>query len=208
MKISFAITVCDEVNEIKRLLPFLIKNKRPVDEIVILFDEKNGDPELLDYLLDFNKLPNVQTWRGLGWNNNFADWKNKLNDYCVGNFIFQMDADEMINEELIEMLPLLFELNPEIEIFYLPRINTVDGLTEEHIKQWKWKVDDKNRINYPDYQGRLYKKGLKWEGKVHERVVGARYYSLLPNEDSYSLIHHKKIERQERQNNFYNNITQ
>jgi hypothetical protein len=208
MKISFAITVCDEVNEIKRLLPFLIKNKRLVDEIVILFDEKNGDPELLDYLLDYNKLPNVQTWRGLGWNNNFADWKNKLNDYCAGNFIFQMDADEMINEELIEMLPLLFELNPEIEIFYLPRINTVDGLTEEHIKQWKWKVDDKNRINYPDYQGRLYKKGLKWEGKVHERVVGARYYSLLPNEDSYSLIHHKKIERQERQNNFYNNITQ
>jgi hypothetical protein len=206
MKISFAITVCDEVNEIKRLLPFLIKNKRLVDEIVILFDEKNGDPELLDYLLDYNKLPNVQTWRGLGWNNNFADWKNKLNDYCAGNFIFQMDADEMINEELIEMLPLLFELNPEIEIFYLPRINTVDGLTEEHIKQWKWKVDDKNRINYPDYQGRLYKKGLKWEGKVHERVVGAKYYSILPNEDVYSLQHHKKIDKQEKQNNYYSRL--
>jgi hypothetical protein len=207
MKISFAITVCDEVNEIKRLLPFLIKNKRPNDEVIILFDEKNGDQELLNYLLDFNKLPNVQTWRGIGWNNNFADWKNRLNDYCTGDFIFQIDADEMINEELIEMLPFLFELNPEIEIFYLPRINTVDGLTEEHVKEWRWKVDSKNRINYPDYQGRLYKKGLKWEGNVHERIVGVKYYSILPNEDVYSLIHHKKIDKQEKQNNFYNKIT-
>jgi len=113
----------------------------------------------------------------------------------------------MINEELIEMLPFLFELNPEIEIFYLPRINTVDGLTEEHVKEWRWKVDSKNRINYPDYQGRLYKKGLKWEGNVHERIVGVKYYSILPNEDVYSLIHHKKIDKQEKQNNFYNKIT-
>lgn len=207
MKISYAITVCDEVNEIKRLLPFLIKNKRPNDEVVILFDQKNGDHELLEYLLDFNKLPNVQTWRGFGWNNNFADWKNRLNDYCTGDFIFQIDADEMINEELMEILPTLFELNPEIEIFYLPRVNTVDGLTEEHIKKWKWRVDKKNRINYPDYQGRLYKKGLKWEGNVHERIVGVKYYSILPNEDVYSLIHHKKIDKQERQNKFYQDIS-
>lgn len=207
MKISFAITVCNEIDEIKRLVPFLLKHKRPADEIVILFDEKNGDPELLEFLLDYNKLPNVQTWRGFDWSDNFADWKNKLNEYCKGDFIFQLDADEMVNSELIEMLPMLFELNSETEIYYLPRINTVDGLTEEHIKQWNWRVDEKNRINYPDYQGRIYKKGLKWEGKVHEKVVGAKYYSILPNEDAYSLIHHKKIDKQEKQNNFYNKLS-
>ena len=155
MKISYAITVCNEIKEIKNLLPFLIENKRPEDEVVILFDERNGELELLDYLLSFNKLPNVQTWRGLGWNNNFADWKNKLNEYCNGDFIFQLDADEMINKELMLILPTLFELNNEVEIFYLPRINTVDGITEEHIKKWNWRVDGNNRINYPDYQGRL-----------------------------------------------------
>jgi hypothetical protein len=206
MKISYAITVCNEIKEIKNLLPFLIENKRPEDEVVILFDERNGELELLDYLLSFNKLPNVQTWRGLGWNNNFADWKNKLNEYCNGDFIFQLDADEMINKELMLILPTLFELNNEVEIFYLPRINTVDGITEEHIKKWNWRVDDNNRINYPDFQGRLFKKGLRWEGKVHEKVVGAKYYSLLPSEDVYSLIHHKNINKQEKQNEFYNKI--
>jgi len=206
MKISYAITVCNEIKEIKNLLPFLIENKRPEDEVVILFDERNGELELLDYLLSFNKLPNVQTWRGLGWNNNFADWKNKLNEYCSGDFIFQLDADEMINKELMLILPTLFELNNEVEIFYLPRINTVDGITEEHIRKWNWRVDDNNRINYPDYQGRLFKKGLNWEGKVHEKIVGAKYYSLLPNEDVYSLIHHKIISKQEKQNEFYNKI--
>jgi glycosyltransferase involved in cell wall biosynthesis len=206
MKISYAITVCNEIKEIKNLLPFLIENKRPEDEVVILFDERNGELELLDYLLSFNKLPNVQTWRGLGWNNNFADWKNKLNEYCSGDFIFQLDADEMINKELMLILPTLFELNNEVEIFYLPRINTVDGITEEHIRKWNWRVDDNNRINYPDYQGRLFKKGLNWEGKVHEKIVGAKYYSLLPNEDVYSLIHHKIISKQEKQNELYNKI--
>ena len=206
MKISYAITVCNEIKEIKNLLRFLSENKSTEYEFVILFDERNGEPELLDYLLSFNKLPNVQTWRGLGWNNNFADWKNRLNEYCSGDFIFQLDADEMINKELITILPTLFELNEEVEIFYLPRINTVDGITEEHVKKWNWRVDDKNRINYPDYQGRLFRKGLMWEGKVHEKVVGAKYYSLLPNEDVYSLIHHKNINKQEKQNEFYNRL--
>lgn len=207
MKISYAITVCDEVNEIKVLLPFLIKNKRIEDEIVILFDEKNGDSNLLDYLLGFNKLPNVQTWRGIGWNNNFADWKNKLNDYCLGDFIFQLDADEMINKEFMDLLPSLFELNSETEIFYLPRINTVEGINEEHIKKWGWNVNKLGYINHPDYQGRIYKKGLMWESKVHEKIIGAKYYSILPTEDIYSIIHHKKIEKQERQNKFYQDIS-
>lgn len=206
VKVSFAITVCNEVNELKRLLPFLIDNVRHSDEIVILFDEKNGDVEVWNYLVEYDKLSNVKVIKSLDFNNNFADWKNKLNEYCTGNFIFQLDADEMVNPDFIEMLPILFELNPEVELYYLPRINTVDGITDEHIKMWGWKVDEKNRINYPDYQGRLHKKGLKWSGKVHEKIVGAKYYSILPDLDVYSLIHHKTIERQEKQNNFYKNL--
>lgn len=206
VKVSFAITVCNEINEIKTLLPFLIDNVRHSDEIVILFDEKNGNIEVLNYLLEYEKFSNVRVIKSLDFNNNFADWKNKLNEYCTGNFIFQLDADEMVNPDFIEMLPILFELNPEVELYYLPRINTVDGITDEHIKMWGWKVDEKNRINYPDYQGRLHKKGLKWSGRVHEKIVGAKYYSILPDLDVYSLIHHKTIERQEKQNNFYKNL--
>ena len=63
MKFSFAVTVCNELEEIKQLLPNLLENKQIQDEIVILYDEKNGTPEVFEYLLSFNKLPNVQTWR-------------------------------------------------------------------------------------------------------------------------------------------------
>jgi len=96
MKISFAITVCNELEEIKKLVPFLIENKRANDEVVILFDSKNGDDQVIDYLVQFNKLPNVQTWKGFDFNNDFAEWKNKLNEYCTGDYIFQLDADELI----------------------------------------------------------------------------------------------------------------
>ena len=207
MKISFAITVSKELDEIKQLVPFLLKNKRPQDEIVILFDQKNGDQEVLDFLLPYNKLPNVQTWRGLDFDYNFADWKNKLNSYCVGDYIFQLDADEMISEYMVKNVNEIISMNEEVELFFLPRINTVDGITQDHINKWNWRVDDLGRINFPDFQGRIYKKGMEWQGRVHERIVGVKYYSLLPSdEESYCIKHYKNITKQEQQNNLYSNL--
>jgi glycosyltransferase involved in cell wall biosynthesis len=204
MKISFAITVCNEIEEIKKLIPFLLKHKRPKDEIVILFDQKNGSEEVIDFLLTFNKLPNVQTWRGFDFDNNFADWKNKLNEYCDGDYIFQLDADEMISEYMVKNISEIVSLNPEVDLYYVPRTNTVEGITDEHVKKWNWVVDDLNRVNYPDFQGRIYRKGLMWGGKVHEKIVGFNNYSLLPTEEElYSIQHHKTITKQEKQNSFY-----
>ncbi len=116
MKISFAITVCNEIDEIKRLVPFLLEKKRIEDEIVVLFDEKNGNPEILDFLLPFNILPNVQTWRGFGFEGNFAEWKNKLNEYCRGDYIYQLDADEMISEYMVKNLHEILKLNPNVDL--------------------------------------------------------------------------------------------
>ena len=207
MKISYGITVCNELKEIKTLLPLLIEHKRVEDEIIVLYDEKNGKQEVLDYLLPFNKLPNVQTWRGMVFVNDFAIWKNKLNGYCSGDYIFQLDADELITKELIQDLPSVIESNLEVDLFVFPRINTVKGITDDHIKRWGWRMDEKGRINFPDWQGRLYKKGLNWHGKVHEKIIGAKTYSLMPEDDGYCIIHEKTIERQERQNNLYSKIT-
>ena len=134
MKISYAITVCNEFLEIQKLIPFLLENKRIKDEIVILYDSKNGDKEVLNYLLKFNKLPNVQTWRGFDFDGHFANWKNKLTEYCDGDYIFQIDADEFPNQALIENLPTILESNPDNEVYLVPRVNTVEGLTDEHIQ--------------------------------------------------------------------------
>ena len=128
MKISYAITVCNEFLEIQKLIPFLLENKRIKDEIVILYDSKNGDPEVLSYLLKFNKLPNVQTWRGFDFNGHFANWKNQLTEYCSGDYIFQIDADEMPHQVLLGYLPEILGNNPDNEVYLVPRVNTVEGI--------------------------------------------------------------------------------
>ena len=206
MKISFAITVCNELEEIKRLVPFILEHKRIEDEIVILYDQKNGNPEILDFLLPYNIKPNVQTWRGFGFEGNFADWKNKLNEYCTGDYIYQLDADEMISEHVVKNLNTILELNPKVDLIFVPRINTVNGITQEHINKWGWKVNEKGWVNFPDAQGRIYRKGMGWYGKVHERIVGGQKFSSLPLDEEYCIQHHKTIERQEKQNNLYNTL--
>ena len=140
MKISYAITVCNELEEIKKLVPFLLKNKRVQDEIVVLYDDQNGNPQVLEFLLPYNIKPNVQTWRGFDFNNDFGAWKNKLSDYCEGDYIYQLDADEMISEYMVKNLHTILELNPEVDIIYVPRINTVEGLTPEHVQKWRWSL--------------------------------------------------------------------
>jgi len=185
---------------------FILDHKKPEDEIVILYDENNGDPLVLDFLLPLNKLPNVQTWRSYDFHKNFADWKNLLNSYCKGDFIFQLDADEMISEYMVKNIGDITDMNKEVDLYFVPRINTVDGITEEHIEKWGWNVNEKGWVNFPDYQGRIYRQKMGWYGKVHERIIGGEKFSTLPHDEEYCIQHHKTIERQEKQNNLYNTI--
>jgi hypothetical protein len=146
MKVSYAITICNEFIEIQNLLPFLLENKRKGDEIVILYDQKNGNEEIATYLTKFNKLPNVQFWRGF-FEGDFADWKNKLTSYCSGDYIFQIDADEIPNIYLLSILPTVLESNQETEVYLVPRVNTVEGITQEHIQKWNWRI---SKIELPN----------------------------------------------------------
>ena len=207
MKISYAITVCNEFVEIQRLVNFLRENKRRQDEIVILFDQKNGDPEVANWLTKQNKYPNVQFWRGY-FDGHFADWKNKLTEYCDGDYIFQIDADEMPDWYLMQYLPEILESNPDNEVYLVPRVNTVEGLTQEHIQKWRWNVNENGWVNWPDYQWRIWKNKpeIKWKNKVHEVLDGYKTYSTLPTEPEFSLKHPKGIERQEKQNAYYNTL--
>ncbi len=207
MKISYAITVCNEFVEIKRLVEFLLKTKRPKDEIVVLYDHKNGSEEIAEWLIKHNKLPNFPMWRGF-FDGHFGEWKNKLSDYCNGDYIFQIDADEIPHINLINYLPTILEANPKNEVFLISRVNTVEGLTDEHIKKWGWNVNSKGWVNFPDTQTRIWKKEsrIRWYGKVHERLVNYNTYTNLPEDETFSLMHHKDIEKQEKQNNYYDQL--
>jgi len=207
MKISYAITVCNEFVEIQRLVNHLLKHKRAQDNIVILYDQVNGDPEIESYLRS-HSINGEFAWHKSDFKGHFADWKNELNGYCTGDFIFQIDADEIPCTPILETLPLLLEQNPDVEVYLVPRVNTVEGLTDAHIKQWRWNVNSEGWVNWPDYQWRIYKNtpSIKWKNKVHEVLEGFNQYANLPMEEDYSLYHPKTIQKQEKQNNYYDSL--
>jgi len=206
MKISYAITVCNEFVEIQRLVNFLVKNKRHQDEIVILYDESNGDIEVENYLRS-HSVNGEFNWHKGKFNNHFADWKNKLTSLCSGDYIYQIDADEMISTYVLNFLPEVLLYN-NVDVIQVPRINTVEGLTQEHINKWGWKINNEGWVNFPDFQWRVYKNDgkIKWINKVHEVLTGYKSVSYLPTEEPWCLQHPKTIEKQERQNQLYETI--
>ena len=207
MKISYAITVCNEIEEVTRLLNFLLKHRRKQDEIVILFDKGNGTAEVWNRIIELKGENNVN-YISKTFKNHFADWKNYLTTLCTGDYIFQIDADELPHEILIEQLPEILENNPDNEVYLVPRVNTVKGLTSEHISKWRWNVDKDDRVNWPDYQWRIWKNNpeIKWINKVHEKLEGFKTYAPLPAMTEMSLFHPKTIERQEKQNAYYDTL--
>jgi hypothetical protein len=204
MKISYAITVCNELEEVKRLVNFLLSNKREEDEIVILFDEKNGTQIVKDYLTSIAHQATVAVH---DFENHFADWKNLLTSYCKGNYIFQIDADEIPHINLIQNLPEMLETN-DVDMLRIPRVNTVEGLTQEHVQKWGWNVNEKGWVNWADWQMRIYKNAphIKWVNKVHEVLEGFKNHGMLPPEEEWALYHPKTIDRQEKQNNYYDTL--
>ena len=208
MKISYAITVKDELVELDRLLFRLKKYKRDKDEIIVVHDRVNGSTQVEQYLRSQTVSESPFNWHSFEFNNDFSELKNYMTQQCTGDYIFQIDADEFPNEYLISILPTILESNTETEVYLTPRVNTVEGLTEAHIQKWGWNVNEQGWVNYPDYQWRIWKNKpeIKWINKVHERLEGFKTYVTLPPQEEFSLYHPKDIERQEKQNNYYNTL--
>jgi glycosyltransferase involved in cell wall biosynthesis len=207
MKISYAITVCNELKEITELTNFLQSRIEEEDEIIIQYDTNGVTKEVSDFLTIFREINKQTKIVSFPLNKDFATFKNNLKKNCSGDYIFQIDADEIPTEYLMQNLKTILESN-NVDIVFVPRVNTVNGLTEAHIQGWGWRVNEKGWVNFPDYQTRIYKNtnDVEWFGKVHERISGYNTFANVPAEERFSLYHHKQIERQERQNNFYNNI--
>jgi glycosyltransferase involved in cell wall biosynthesis len=202
MRISYAIPVCNEDKELDRLLDQLVKDKGQEDEIIVQCDLGNTTPEVYSVIDKYIQQITIIQFPLKG---NFAAFKNNLKANCKGAWIFQIDADEYLSESLLANLPTILQSNPTVDLFLVPRVNTVEGLTQEHINKWQWRVDEKGWVNFPDYQTRILQNSPKinWASKVHEVLTGHNNYVLLPAEEAYCLYHPKGIERQERQNAYY-----
>ena len=207
MTISYAITVKDEFVEIQRLLTILSDRKQPQDEVVVMWDSKNGDPEVETYLRKVSVGNDSFQWYSYEFDGHFANLKNKLTEHCTGDYIFQIDADEYPHEVLMDNIHAILEAN-DVDAVLVPRVNTVDGLTQEHINKWNWNVSEQGWVNWPDPQWRIYKnsESIRWENKVHEKLVGYDTISNLPWAEELSLYHPKDIARQEKQNEYYDTL--
>ena len=201
--ISYAISACNEHVELERLLNQLDRNIRDIDEVVIQLDA-TATPAVEEVCYKYPAFTLIQ----FPLNNDFASFKNNLKNKCSRDYIFQIDADEYPHLELLESLPSILEANDDTDVFLVPRINTVEGLTEQHIQKWGWNVTGDSRVNFPDYQWRIWKNipKIKWINKVHERLDGFGLYTNFPPLDEMCLYHPKTIDRQEKQNQFYEKL--
>jgi glycosyltransferase involved in cell wall biosynthesis len=204
MKISYAITACNEHEELDKLLHHLLTYKQIEDEVVVQIDSKHT-PEIIKVI--GTHIDNIRVVY-FSLNNDFALFKNNLKDHCVGDYIFQIDADEIPSIDLLTNIHKILEDNPIVDMMLVPRINTVAGLTQEHIEKWGWNINKQGWVNFPDYQTRIYKNkpNINWNNKIHERLFGFTTHAALPSIEEYCLYHPKTIERQEKQNERYSKI--
>jgi hypothetical protein len=205
MRISYGLTVCNEHEELQNLIEYLVKRIDGEDEIVVVYDQNRVTPEVLKVIEDYKEEATAYPFN---FQQNFLENKNFMNSKCTGDYIFQIDADEIPESFLVENLKTILEDNP-VDLLITPRKNLVAGLTPEHIQKWGWNVNEQGWVNWPDAQKRVYKNTpeIKWSGhQVHGMVDGYKTFAALPFTEEWSIIHNKTIDRQENQNERYTKI--
>jgi len=205
MKISYGLTICDEHIEADRLISYLIDKINSEDEIVVVYDQNRITPETLKVLEKYKDSINYYPF---DFQQNFLENKNYLQTKCTGDYIFQIDADEIPSETLVINLKAILESNP-VDLLIVPRKNLVEGLTQEYINKWGWGVTPEGWVNWPDPQRRIYKNDSKiqWKGhQIHGMVTGFDSYASLPMEEEFSIIHNKTLNTQLKQVKRYQTI--
>lgn len=205
--ISFAITTHNEGEYIQDLLDQLVPYCEESNDEIVIVDDISTD-EYTRSILDAYDGTEFIHLHQHALNNDFATHKNFVNSMCSGDYIFQIDADEKLHPNLLRYLHDVVDNNTNIDLFLIPRVNVVTGLTQDDIQRWGWSVNEHGWVMFPDYQTRLYRNStqIRWEGKVHERITGYKTHAPLPAEEEWALYHVKDIIRQRNQNDFYSNL--
>ena len=214
MKISHLITCSIETDTLNRLLFKVCNTILPSDEIIILQDvnsSSNTTTIIQKYIREF---PNSIIHVIHDLNNNYGAHKNFGIEKCNGDYIWQLDGDELPPDYLLsENIHALLTENPTIEAFAVPRINDFKGVTQEHATKWGWKLspspmcDNRPIVNFPDFQFRVFKKlypRISFTRRLHEKIEGYTTFVALPSEEDYALYHDKTIEKQVETNLRYN----
>jgi len=201
LKISYGITVHNEVEELERLLTKLLVSIDEEDEVVICVD---GNDSGVKDVIELYSIDSRVIYYGRELENDFAAHKNSVIEKSSGDYIFHIDADEYPNKTLLQQLKQILEMN-DVDLVWIPRVNTVNGFTDEDVQKWGWRVNENGWVNYPDYQARVFRNrdDIRWTRPLHEYITGCKTYAHLPPHEELSLYHPKTKEKQEQQNKFY-----
>jgi len=190
ISISYAILTHNETTELKKLLDFLLKYKDDSDEIVILddFSDNTETVELLDFYTPFHEMK----FEKRHLLKDFASQKNYLKNMCSGDYIFNIDADETLNISLMRRLKSILRMNKGTDLFWVPRLNIVRGLTLEHVNKWHWTIDKAGGIG--DKNSSTHKAIYD---KNSEEYKLLQHYNLIIEEkdtnDGWLVWHHNAL---------------
>ena len=114
MKLSYSILTHNETESLQKLLDFLILHKDEEDEIVILDDYSDNKEtrKILEAYVSIHEIKYEQ--RHLL--KDYAGQKNHLTGMCKGDYIINIDPDELPNKWLMKNIKSILETNPSIDI--------------------------------------------------------------------------------------------
>jgi hypothetical protein len=199
--LSIAICYCGEEREFGNLMYFLSEVVNPEKtEIVVLVDTTKV--KTIDEIK--NEYPFAKFFEK-DFEDHFGDHKNFLGEQCEGQYILNIDSDEMPTELLIKNLEIY---DGPHDLLVIPRINICPGYTKSFLEKWGFQINNAGWINWPDWQGRFYKKGLQWSGKIHEKIEDPQSVARLDEDPRIALLHIKDTKKQNKQNTNYACLTE
>lgn len=200
MFLSYLITCHNEGDSLNELLTKLSNSLKHNHEIVVVDDHSTCE-KTLSILQAFAEKAKIHKHK---LDNHYGAHKNYGIEQCSGQWIFQLDADELPTDALLQHIDAILEANDASEVIWLPRCNKFVGVTQKDIDDWGWRMH-KGMVNFPDYQSRIYKNlpYIRYQKRLHERVEGNKSYVMIPPQEEYAIIHTKTIEKQRESNNNY-----
>lgn len=199
LKVSYAICVNEEVETFSKLIQKINEYKKPQDEIVVISDY-SLNKEITGYKKKVDKFVTKKLY------NDFASHKNIFFDICGGDYIFNIDADELPSDELLKSIHTIIK-KEQSDLYWIPRLNfTIES--KSFISELNAKYNYKTAYRFPDYQGRIFKNHnhLKWERNVHEHITGSKSSVKLHFGDNFYLLHQKTKQAKATSENLYATI--
>lgn len=169
-KIKLSVTMTTYPGDFQFFTRWFKAVKDLADEIVVYY----GDPD--EKGLKLFKQYHAKVLTGPNIYENFHITKKKANDAAIGDWILQLDTDEVVSPKLAKEIREIIDSNPEENGFWLPRTNYFLG-----------KFLKKGGV-YPDYTLRLYRrgKGNLPAKSVHEQAAVEGKLGYLKND----LLHY------------------